>query len=183
LKIIILACTIFLSLVVSSCEKTILGPDAEQPSPVVHQSKLATILDSMRYAYKLPALAGAIVTDTGIIDAQAVGCRRYGGAVNITNNDQFHLGSCTKSFTAVLIGTLIDEGVFTWDTKLTDIFPEIAGSMRAEYKDVTIRNVLSHSAGFIRDPNFELKTNTLQEQRKEIVDWALKQPPVNLRGQ
>ena len=97
--------------------------------------------------YKLPALAGAIVTDTGIIDAQAVGCRRYGGTANVTNNDQFHLGSCTKSFTAVLFGILVDDGLLAWDTKLSSVFPEYAQSMLPEYRDVTIRNILSHSAG------------------------------------
>ena len=61
-----------------SCENLILGPeDSTSPEPEKYPSRFATILDSLRYALDLPALAGAIVSDTGIIEAQAVGSRRY----------------------------------------------------------------------------------------------------------
>ena len=162
----------------------ILGPDAEKPiTPTVHDSKFATILDSLRYVLDLPALAGAIITDTGIVEAQAVGCRRYGGPENITVNDKFHLGSCGKSFTSVLMGTLVDEGLVTWNTTLPEIFPEYSSSMRIEYKDVTVKNILSHSAGFIRDVDFTiLKSSSPRERRIEALAWALKQPPAQQRG-
>jgi CubicO group peptidase (beta-lactamase class C family) len=174
----------FISLLSLSCEKTILGPDGvEPPLPTIHQSRLATILDSLRYALDFPALAGAIVTDDSTLDAQAVGCRRYGGATNITVNDQFHLGSDTKAITAVLLGVLVDQGLVSWDSKLSSIFPEYASTMRDEYRSVTLRNVLSHSAGFVRDPSLTLHTNTPQDQRVEVVAWALSQPPVVPVGQ
>ncbi len=165
-----------------SCETVILGPEAAPPLPTLHQSALATLLDSLRYALDLPALAGAIVTDTGIVDAQAVGCRRYGGAANVTINDCFQLGSCTKSFTAVLLGTLVDEGRVTWTTTLPEIFPEYASSMRSEFRNVSVRDLLSHSAGFMRDPNLTLHTKTPMEQRVEVVAWAVTQPPAQTRG-
>jgi len=181
----IILCTIIsLSFLFLTCEKMILGPDGEKPPlPAVHDSRLATILDSLRYALDLPALSAAIVTDTGIIEAQAVGSRRYGGPANVTVNDKFHLGSCGKSFTAVLMGTLVDEGLVTWNTTLPEIFPEYAASMRSEYKDVTVKNILSHSAGFIRDVDFTvIKSSSPRERRVEAVAWALNQPPVQQRG-
>ena len=166
-----------------SCQEMILGPDkVNQPLPLQYTSRLATLLDSMRYALDLPALAGAIVTDTSIIDAQAVGCRRYGGPANVTSNDQFHLGSCGKSFTSVVIGTLVDQGLVQWTTTLPEIFPEYSGTMRAEYRDVNILNILSHSAGFMRDPNLTLHSTTPKDRRAEVVAWALLQPPVVPRG-
>jgi CubicO group peptidase (beta-lactamase class C family) len=170
----------FLSL---SCEKIVLGPDdVAQPLPTIHASRLVTILDSLRYAMDFPALAGAIVTDTGIVDAGAVGCRRYGGALDVTNNDQFHLGSNTKAITAVLIGLLIDEGLIRWTTTLPEVFPEYASSMNVSYTGVTIRDLLSHSAGFMRDPTETFHNGTPRNQRAALVAWALQQPPVVARG-
>ena len=167
-----------------SCRDAILGPDeANPPLSAQHASRFATILDSLRYAHDLPALSGALMTDTGIIDSQAVGCRRYGGPVNVTAGDQFHLGSCGKSFTAVLLGVLVDEGKVLWTTTLPEIFPEFAGTMRPEYRDVTLFNILSHTAGLIRDPNLTLQSTTPQGQRAEALAWALLQPPVKQRGQ
>jgi CubicO group peptidase (beta-lactamase class C family) len=172
------------SLLALSCNKTVVGPDrGTPPPPTTHESRLATILDSLRYALDFPALAGAIVTDDSILDAQAVGCRRYGGAENVTVNDQFHLGSNTKAITAVLLGVLVDQGLVSWDSKLPSIFPEYASTMRDEYRNVTLRNVLSHSAGFMRDPNVTLHTSTPKDQRAEVVAWALLQPPAVPVGQ
>lgn len=166
-----------------SCENLILGPDdTKPPKPKKYSSRFATILDSLRYALDLPALAGAIVTDTGIVEAQVVGCRRYGGDENATINDCFHLGSNGKSFTSVLIGTLVDEGKLSWNTTLPGIFPEYANTMRDEYKKVTVLNLLSHSAGFMRDANITLNSALPRDKRKEIVSWAFKQAPAQQRG-
>ena len=171
------------SLMFLSCEHLLLGPESAPPPPsTLHSSRLATVLDSLRYALDVPALAGAIITDSGVVEARAVGCRRYGGPVNVTDDDQFHLGSCGKSFTAVMVGLLVDDGLVQWTTTLPTIFPEYANSMRGEYKDVTIRDLLSHAAGFMRDANVQLHTSSPREQRKEIVDWALRQPATQPRG-
>lgn len=179
----LLLITATLALTLPSCRDAILGPDgAKPPMPAVHDSRFATILDSMRYALDLPALAGAIMTDDGIVEAAAVGCRRYGGPMNVTVDDRFHLGSCGKSFTAVLIGLLVDEGKLSWTTTLPEVFPEYAGTMRPEYNDVTIRDLLSHAAGFIRDPALTLHEPTPREQRVEVVAWAVRQPPAVPRG-
>jgi CubicO group peptidase (beta-lactamase class C family) len=181
-NITLLILMIFTISLLLSCEKMILKPERNKPPlPKMHTSRLATILDSLRYTLDLPALAGAIVTDTSIIDAQAVGCRRYGGELNITNNDQFHLGSNTKAITAVLIGILIDDGLLKWTSTLSEIYPEYANTMRPEYKNVTILNLLSHSSGFRRDsPDFN--DGTPRDERKEMVQWALNQQPVINRG-
>jgi len=183
-KIILYTTIISFSFLFLSCEKMILGPDGEKPPlPTQHASRLATCLDSMRYALDLPALAAAIITDTEIVDAQAVGCRRYGGPANVTNNDVFLPGSCGKSFTAVLLGVLVDEGKVSWMTTLPEIFPEYSNTMRQEYRDVNLLALLSHSAGFVRSPDLTLHSSAPKDLRLEVVAWALTQPPAVQRGQ
>jgi CubicO group peptidase (beta-lactamase class C family) len=179
----IILLALFSMIIFTSCKETITDTQDKQPPPTVHTSALATLLDSLRYADNLPALAGAIVSDTSVIDAQAVGCRRYGGPANVTRDNQFHLGSNTKAFTAVLIGILVDDGLLAWDSTLSSIFPEYAATMRAEYRSVTIRDILSHSAGFISNPSLTLTAKTLKDQRVEVVAWALRQPPAVAHGQ
>ena len=166
-----------------ACEKMLLGPESDTVTPPsIHASRLATILDSLRYAMDLPALAGAIVTDTGIVEARAAGCRRYGGPANVTDNDQFHLGSCGKSFTSVALGLLVDQGKLRWEATLPELFPEAAGTMRPEYRNVTLLDVLSHSAGFVRDAGITPQPGTPTAQRAEIAAWALLQPPAIQHG-
>ena len=168
---------------VSSCERWILGPDpAGPPPPSVHATRFATVLDSLRYALDLPALAGAIMTDDSILQVAAVGSRRYGGPTNVTDGDRFHLGSNTKAFTALLIGVLVDEGRVRWTTTLPEVFPELATTMRPEYRAVTVREILSHSSGLLRDIDRAFDQGTPREQRAKLVAWALAQPPAGPRG-
>jgi len=169
---------------IGACDRLILGPDhAANTPPTVHATRFATILDSMRYALDMPALAAAIVTDDSTLELAAVGSRRWGGPANVTVADQFHLGSDTKAFTATLIGVLVDEGRLSWTTTLPEIFPELATTMRPEYRDVTVREILSHSAGLLRDASPTFTRGTPRDQRADLVAWALRQPPIGPRGQ
>ncbi len=173
---------LLVALAACSCEQLMLEPNAVAPPPTVHATRFATVLDSLRYALDLPALAAAIVTDDSVVVAAAVGSRRYGGPANVTDADQFHLGSCTKPITATLLGVLVDEGRLSWTTTLPQLFPELATTMRPEYRGVTVRELLSHSSGLLRDPDLTLGGATPREQRARAVAWALSQPPIGPRG-
>lgn len=68
----------------------------------------------------------------------------------VTPETIYHWASITKTFTAVAIMRLRDQGKLKLDDPIVDYVPELAavhnphGSMR----DITIRHLLSHSAGF-----------------------------------
>jgi CubicO group peptidase (beta-lactamase class C family) len=63
----------------------------------------------------------------------------------ITLEHRFHLGSADKSFTAVMIGQLIDEGRLKLETRVVDVLPSYPNREAAEA--ITIRHLLTHSAG------------------------------------
>lgn len=172
-----IAVILIFSLLFYSCQDMLLGPDVKPLPPAIHTSRFAAVLDSMRYAFDLPALAASIIITNSIFDAQAVGSRRYGGPLNVTNNDKFHLGSNTKAFTAVLIGVLIDEGLLSYDARLKDLFPELVSTMKNGYKDVTILEILSHSAGFVREFSTTPTSGTLKERRYNLIARALNESP------
>jgi len=88
MKTLLATIALLAALLLFSCEKLLLdSEETKPPLPTMHESALATLLDSLRYALDLPALAGAIITTNGVVDAQAVGCRRYAGPMNVTNDD------------------------------------------------------------------------------------------------
>jgi CubicO group peptidase (beta-lactamase class C family) len=57
----------------------------------------------------------------------------------------FHLGSVTKSITATMIGKLVEDGVLRWHTTVGEALRDI--SMRAEYRSVTLEQLLQHRGG------------------------------------
>ena len=100
----------------------------------------------MRLKYDLPALGAAIVTPQKTYVAVA-GVRKVGNPALVTDDDAWHLGSCTKAMTATLAALLIQDKIVRWDTSIGEVFPEIS-AMRDEYRAVTVRQLLDQRGGF-----------------------------------
>jgi CubicO group peptidase (beta-lactamase class C family) len=49
--------------------------------------------------------------------------------------------------TATIVGMLAERGKLRLDMTLGEVLPELAGEMREEYRDVTLRHLLAHRAG------------------------------------
>src|SRR5205823_3881074 len=101
-----------------------------------------------------------LVIRNGKIDEVAVsGLRRIGRSGQVRDGDAWLIGSCTKPMTATLIARLVDRGLLAWDTPLSAMLPELAETMRPEYRPVTLVQLLSHQSGLPRDlePALEAK--------------------------
>ena len=110
-------------------------------------SDLRIALEEVRSEFKLPALAGGIVTRDGLQELATVGVRKLGQQVAATDQDLWHLGSCTKAMTATLLATLVQQGQLDWDSKLADSFPELRDTMRDDMRQITLAHLLTHRSG------------------------------------
>ena len=63
---------------------------------------------------------------------------------------QYRIGSITKTFTAVLVLALRDEGKLSLDDRLTRFVPE------TKHSSLTIRQMLAHASGLQREPVGEM---------------------------
>ncbi|MEP6766886.1 MAG: serine hydrolase domain-containing protein, partial [Gemmatimonadaceae bacterium] len=153
-----------------------------QPQSARVETDITRLLDSVRTANDLPALAAAFVTKDSIVAIGVSGFRRYHGTVPVTINDHFHLGSDLKAMTAGLIGVLVDRGKLQWTSTLAELFPELAGTMRDEYKTITVRELLSHQSGLVPNATIPFNQATEREQRLAFAKWVLEQTPASPRG-
>ncbi len=128
-------------------------------------------LEKLRQEFKLPALAGAIITMDGVKEQAAVGVRKMGTDISVTDNDLWHLGSCTKAMTATMIATLVQDGKLQWDTTFADVFPDDAERMDAKFRDITLLQLLTHRSGLpANGPWRELgDERTPTQQRRELL--------------
>ena len=139
-------------------------------------------LEKVRRRYDLPALSAAIVVGDRVVAASAVGVRKYGTNVAVTQNDPFHLGSITKVTTATLIGMMIDDGVLRWNTTMEEMFPELVTAMQPGYRKVTVLQLLSHTGGFPFSPGMPMDQITARgkngvDRRYGYVKAAVVDPP------
>lgn len=144
---------------------------------------LARAVDSIRRAFDLPAMGGAIVTREGTEALAVTGTRRAGGGPPVTEGDKWHIGSNLKAITSALAAIAVDRGKLTWKTTVADLFPDIGPSIRPEYRTVTLEDLLSHRGGIRNDPPVgAFEGTTADSQRTSLVRWALAAPPVGAYG-
>ena len=78
------------------------GAVEEEACPTVGDRDVAILLKNIRQKYRVPAIAGAIVTSKGTVTVGVAGVRKRGTKIAVTLDDRWHLGSDTKAMTATL---------------------------------------------------------------------------------
>ncbi|GAB5563006.1 MAG: serine hydrolase domain-containing protein [Winogradskyella sp.] len=94
-----------------------------------------------------------ITKDNVEIYNKALGNADFESKIYNTSDTKFRIGSVTKSFTAVMIFQLIDEGKIKLNTPISLYFPEINKA-----SEITVGHLLNHSSGLFNitnDKNFE----------------------------
>ena len=100
--------------------------------------------------HEVPGLAIAVVKDDAVVYARGFGVRELGKPDPVTADTLFAIGSCTKAFTAAVLGQLVDEGKITWDDRVTDSLPDFRLSDPYVTRELTIRDTLAHRCGLTR---------------------------------
>ena len=154
--------------------------------PVGPAASLSSIVDSVRIAFNLPAMGTAIVTlEDGIVAIGVAGTRRAAGGPAATAGDLWHLGSNTKAITSLLAAVAVSQNRIEWTTTIPQVFPELT-NIRAEHRDVTLRELLSHQSGLQGSITPGVlggwKDLTAVAQRDSVVAWLVQQPPTGSRG-
>jgi CubicO group peptidase (beta-lactamase class C family) len=136
-------------------------------------------LETIRAAYIIPGMSAAIYVDGKAVEHAVSGIRKVGTAELISQEDKFHLGSCTKSMTATLTALFVEEGRITWKSTLEELLPLY--QIHSDFKKITIEKLLAHRSGLTRDPSDELhvKLEKLEPKvgREELAKVFLAQKP------
>jgi CubicO group peptidase (beta-lactamase class C family) len=82
------------------------------------------------------------------------------------------------------MATLVEDHVLSWETRVSNVFPDLAGQINPAYLGVTLEQLLSHRAGILPWEEDEdiarapVGPGTPRERRRAAVFWVLSQPPV-----
>lgn len=146
---------------------------------------LGPVLVKAMEGTKVPAMAMLEMRHGQVTDEGVAGVRRNDRPGPARIGDNWHIGSDGKPMTATLIARLVDQGVLSWDAPLSQLLPELSAGMRPEYRSVSLRQMLSHRAGFdhdVKDTDFFMAffadKRPLPAQRLAYVTRALSEAPV-----
>jgi D-alanyl-D-alanine-carboxypeptidase/D-alanyl-D-alanine-endopeptidase len=102
---------------------------------------------------RVPGIAYGVLIDGQLVHTGSVGVRELATKSAITPDTVFRIASMTKSFTALCILKLRDEGKLSLDDPAERYVPELAGLKypTSDSPKLTIRHLLSHAEGFPED--------------------------------
>ncbi len=130
--------------------------------------QVEVMLEKIRKKQELPALGAITIVDGEIKAMGAVGLRKFGGHEEVTIDDKWHIGSCTKSMTATLAATFVEEGKLKWETTIDEILRHKI-KMRAEYQKVTLKMLLTNRSGIPGAPSATAWTEAWQNSGKRKI--------------
>lgn len=138
------------SLLLFSCSSS------EKWEPLIkNDAELIKALQDIIREYNQPAMGTALIRGDEIVAKSSAGTNLYGGSDSVSLLSRFHIGSTTKSMTAMLIAVLVEENKLGWDWTLEKCLPGFP--MLDEYKKVTIHDILVNKAGIIPFQRTELE--------------------------
>lgn len=144
-------------------------------------------LDRARQDIGAPGMSIAVWSGGSIVAEAASGVRAAGSPGAVLTSDAFHVGSVTKSITAVLAARLVEEGRMRWDEtvaeRLGDAIPDISPDQRS----VTLEMLLAHESGAPERLSPDqlravVQASDLQAARIAAARAVLASPPAGPRG-
>ncbi|MDN3655712.1 serine hydrolase domain-containing protein [Ferruginibacter paludis] len=115
------------------------------------------VLDQIVKAYAeknhLPGFTFGLVVDGRLVHTYSLGYTDIDKKTLVTTQSVFRIASMTKSFTAMAILKLRDDGKLQLDDLVEKYIPEMKGQhyLTSDAAPATIRNLLTHAAGFPED--------------------------------
>lgn len=97
--------------------------------------------------FDVPGLSIGIVQNDSIIYLKGYGTREIRTDNRVDENTLFAIGSISKSFTALTLGILVDEGKIKWDDKVVSYLPYFELYDPYVTANFTIRDLLTHRSG------------------------------------
>ncbi|MCI3242336.1 serine hydrolase domain-containing protein [Streptomyces spinosisporus] len=161
-------------------------PAHAAPADVLPKPDLTGVQNVLRTALKQGAPgAMARIDDHGSVTRAAAGVADRKSKRPISNADRFRIGSVTKTFSAVVLMQLADEGRLKLDASVDHYLPGLLPDRK-----ITVRQVLGHRSGlydYTNDmfakavPGFE-EVRTKVFGYRQLVDRSLRHARTNAPG-
>jgi CubicO group peptidase (beta-lactamase class C family) len=150
---------------------------AKTPDPF---AGLDTVFARVLKDRKAVGFAVAVVSKDKVIYSKGFGYRDLDKKLPVTTNTLFAIGSCTKAFTASLLGLLNKDGKLDLDKPVTQYLPDLKFFNDELNNNVTVRDVMCHRTGLPRhDYSWYLFNTASRDSLVERIKYQ--EPTAKLR--
>src|SRR5947209_18406301 len=123
------------------------------------------IFADWRLSAHVPGLVYGIVADGRLVHVRGLGVQDLASNRAVTPDTLFRIASMSKAFTALAILKLRDEGKLSLEAPAENYVPELKGwhYPTADSPKITVRNLLTHTSGFVDDNPWGDRQQVLSE--------------------
>jgi len=104
-------------------------------------------LDTVEQSGQVSGLAAAVVSGDKILLQRGIGYADAAQGKPVTPDSVFRLASLSKAFASALTAMLVDEGMLSWQTKVTGVLPTFELHDVSASEQLTVRDILSQRVG------------------------------------
>ncbi len=126
-----------------------------------------------------PGVTIAVVEKNKVVYTGGFGYRDYEKKLPVTENTLFAIGSCTKAFTASMLGMLEKEGMVDLDKPVRNYLPELKFMNEYTNAHATLRDMMSHRTGLPRHDNSWYGSTVTRNELLERIQYQ--EPTAELR--
>lgn len=137
-------------------------------------AEIESKVEARRNELGIPGMSLVIVKDDQIIYLRGLGYKDFEKKIVVTPDTQFAIGSATKAFTALSVLMSADEGKLSLEDSPKKALPYFKMYDPETDKNITIRDLLSHSSGLNRT---DLAMVTGKLNRAELIQVAAQAKP------
>jgi CubicO group peptidase (beta-lactamase class C family) len=119
----------------------------------------------------VPGASVLVVKDGKILFKKAYGLANLEEKILSTTTTNYRLASLTKQFTAMAIMTLIEQKKLSYDSTLTDFFPDFP----SYGKQIIIRHLLNHTSGLIDYEDLIAKDTLIPLKDRQVLNLLKQQ--------
>ena len=155
-------------------------PSYADPPPAASPDFVAidAYLDHEMRDVRIPGLALGIVHNDEIVHLKGFGAADASGRV-VTPQTPFILASASKSFTALAIMQLVEDGTVNLDAPVTTYLPSFSVRDESASATITVRHLLNHTSGLPESTAYEpmlsndMSDNALSKRVRALSDAEL----------
>ncbi len=159
--------TIFFSLLLSFAASILFPAAADAQNSSATPDSVGDYVRSEMQKQHIPGLSLLVSKGGQIVRAEGFGLANVELQVPVKAETVFQSGSMGKQFTATAVMMLVEEGKVALDDPLTKYFPDAPAS----WEEVTVRQLLSHTAGFTDYPEkFDFRKDWTEDELLKMVE-------------
>jgi len=172
---------VLLSLVTVCSHTALASPDTEgTPDIGTDAAKLAKLSKRWREAMKkldVPGMAVVVVRDGRVIFQETLGERDPVRHLPVTEDTAFYIASATKSFVAMAVMQLVEEGSVELDAPVQQYLPRFQLANARTAKNIQVKDLLCHRKGINSWPIAFLESSTGEIDEERYYYWLSRVTP------